>query len=177
MSKNKTHTIFSKRTITVNNKTYDSFEELPEEQRELFRSMMDFGVGMTDDGVSETSYQYNGVSYDSFDDMPQEAQDIFLNNNFLFAQTNSNSDRYRNIKEKQVNEIHQQQLNSIKDSKEFYPDTGTKAPSSNKDYYSKSPNQSNEYVPAVQKQNSSYGWVSVVIILMIVTAVTWKTFF
>ncbi|PXF63631.1 hypothetical protein [Kangiella spongicola] len=178
MNSKYTSSTISNSSITINGKTYTSLDEVPEDQKENIRELMEFKFQDLSDG--QTLYEYNGTTYESFEDMPQEAQE-FWNNMPTLSESLLDKEANRSFLEEKVKQMHNRRFNSTTISDGTYSKQPVEVQAAPKVTPQKArpasqTDQASQYTSAVQKTNTKYGWVGVVVIVGVVTAVCWKAF-
>ena len=173
-----TSSTISNNCITINGKTYTSLDEVPEDQKDHIRELMEFKFPDLNDG--QTIYEYNGTTYESFEDMPQEAQELWSNRSTL-SESLFDKDANTSFLEEKVKQMHNRRFNSITSSDGTHskqPVEVQAAPkvSPQKARPASQTAQESPYTSAVQKTNTKYGWVGVVVIVGIIAAVCWNAF-
>lgn len=178
MNSKYTSSSISNSSITINGKAYTSLDEVPEDQKEHIRELMEFNFPNLNDG--QTLYEFNGNTYESFEDMPQEAQEFWANRPTL-SESFFDKDANRSFLEEKVKQMHNRRFNSTTISDGTYSKQPVEVQAAPKITPQMARptiqrDQASQYTSAVQKTNTKYGWVGVVVIVGVVTAVCWKAF-
>ena len=168
---------FTQTSITIDGKTYSSIDEVPEEHKKQIQDMMNFDFSGED--VTKYSVQHSSGDLGNFDDLsPQAREFIDKHSKSLFGK-NAISDDF-NHKFGHINQspdtadVEQEPVYSKRTnvtSNKSIPENG---PKKNTHSSEPKPNTNYQHASAVQKQNTSYGWVSVVVIVGIIAATVWK---
>lgn len=174
---------FTQTSITIDGKTYSSIDEVPEEHKKQIQDMMNFDFSGED--VTKYSVQHSSGNLGNLGDLSPQAKEFINKHNLsafkaMFAENAPFDGSNYNIRH--VN----QPPDSADDEQEpvYSESTNVTRGKTSIDRASRNsaekgetaPNTNYQYGSAVQKQNTSYGWVSVVVIVGIIAAVVWKFF-
>lgn len=172
MSKSFDSKSFTQTSITVDGKTYSSIDEVPEEHKKQIQDMMNFDFSGED--MTKFSVQHSSGDLGNLDDLSPQAREFINKYSKSLFDKNALSDGF-NHNIRHVNrppdtaDVEQEPVNS-----EWTHVTRTNVSTDSTPRSETEPNTNYQHASAVQKQNTSYAWVSVVVIVGIIAAVVWK---
>ncbi|WP_223671174.1 hypothetical protein [Kangiella shandongensis] len=171
MSFNKTVYKTSSTNYNINGKSYDNYEDIPEEEKALIEDLLSQDL-FSDEASRTENYSFNGKEYSSFDELPEEAKNVFNSMKDMRAGRFDNVIEHDKVTSHVTHDLHQGTVSEQNINPQPSAHEAGQPPQYHGTYHAnQAPRQS-----AVQKRNKNGQWLSIVAILVLIGFVVWSAF-